>query len=153
MRESIGPHRSFDEYEIVALAVDGRLDQAKMLLDASTMLQADEKRRFHLMLAALTRDEGRIDALYEAVAADPGFDLSRQLIVAAWLGEKGQAAEIAQRIDAALLGHMGLLWATEYCFCGSPFPLEATPNFARRLQEAKLRWPPHSPLRFPAKSW
>lgn len=153
MREAVGPHRWFDEYEVIGLALGGQLDSAKALLDASTAMPAADKRRFGLMFAVLANDQERMNALRAAVAADPRHDLSRRLIVAAWFGEKESAGEIARRIDAAPLGHMGLLWATEYCFCGSPFPLEAAPNFSERLKEGNLPWPPKAPLKFPAKDW
>ncbi len=153
MRRSIGRHRWYDEYEFLAIVIEGKYDEAKTFLDASTAMPAADKRRFSLMLAALRKNNAEAANLRRAVAADPGFDLSRQMIVAAWFGERERAAEIAAKIDAAPLGHMGLLWATEYCFCGSPFPLEATPNFARQLREGDLPWPPKSPIGWPLKDW
>jgi hypothetical protein len=39
------------------------------------------------------------------------------------------------------------------CNCGAPFDLEATPNFARLIDEANLPWPPQSPIDWPLKGW
>ena len=40
-----------------------------------------------------------------------------------------------------------------WCACGAPFDLEYTPNFADKLAEAGLPWPPVSPISFPLKGW
>jgi len=37
--------------------------------------------------------------------------------------------------------------------CGKPFDLEATPNFARLIDDADLPWPPASPIEWPLKNW
>ena len=31
--------------------------------------------------------------------------------------------------------------------------LDATPNFAAKLNESNLPWPPASPMKFPLKDW
>ena len=47
-----------------------------------------------------------------------------------------------------------VLWGTAHWYqCGSPWELDATPNFAARLEEAKIAWLPKSPLSFPLKDW
>jgi hypothetical protein len=48
---------------------------------------------------------------------------------------------------------MSLMLATLWCYCGAPFDLEATPNFAAKLREGDLPWPPRSPIDFPLKDW
>ena len=40
-----------------------------------------------------------------------------------------------------------------WCNCGAPWDIEATPNFARLIEEAGFAWPPPSPIRFPLKTW
>ena len=47
-----------------------------------------------------------------------------------------------------------LLWYyLQWCGCGAPWDLEATPNFAAEVEEGDLPWPPRSPMSFPLKDW
>jgi hypothetical protein len=46
-----------------------------------------------------------------------------------------------------------LLIGTSMCFCGAPFDLDATPNFAVRLKETGAPWPPRKVIDFPLKTW
>lgn len=73
--------------------------------------------------------------------------------MAAWAGDRERAAEIAAQLDATPVGDKTLLWVTMDCLCGAPFPIEATPNFAKRLKEAGFAWPPMTLIRFPDKDW
>jgi len=56
-------------------------------------------------------------------------------------------------LDARFAGPFILAETVKGCFCGAPFDLEATPNFKKRIEEAGFNWPPHSPIKFPAKDW
>ena len=69
------------------------------------------------------------------------------------LGERARANEIAAKIDAQPLGFMLLLDMMDSCKCGMVFDLEATPRFARLVEEANLIWPPRSPINWPLKDW
>jgi adenylate cyclase len=69
------------------------------------------------------------------------------------MGNRDEANKVANRIDARFGGHYALLSAINYCMCGAPFDLEATPNFKKRIEEAGFTWPPVSPLKYPAKDW
>ena len=51
------------------------------------------------------------------------------------------------------VGSAVLARVTDWCRCGSPFDLEAVPNFARQVAEAGLDWPPPAIIRLPAKDW
>jgi adenylate cyclase len=55
--------------------------------------------------------------------------------------------------DAQPLGFLRLSNVVIGCDCGAPFDLEATPNFARFVDEAGLRWPPAQPIKWPLKNW
>jgi hypothetical protein len=47
-----------------------------------------------------------------------------------------------------------VLWQmANWCQCGSPWELESTPNFAAKIKEANVTWPPTTPLSFPLKNW
>jgi hypothetical protein len=47
-----------------------------------------------------------------------------------------------------------VLWQlAQWCQCGSPWDLEVTPNFAAKIEEANMTWPPVTPLSYPLKDW
>jgi adenylate cyclase len=83
----------------------------------------------------------------------PGIQLVDQLIAAAVLGNRTDANRIAADIDARAGGNLVLIDAVTSCFCGTPFDLDATPNFKARIEEAGFSWPPASPITYPAKYW
>jgi len=56
-------------------------------------------------------------------------------------------------MDAKPLGFLNLFISIENCSCGAPFDLEATPTFARLIDEAELAWPPARPIEWPLKDW
>lgn len=79
-------------------------------------------------------------------------DLSR-LLVAAMLGERRQANELAGTMDARLVGPFSLAVAVYQCLCGAPFEIDSTPNFKARIEEAGFPWPPPTRVHYPAKDW
>ena len=74
-------------------------------------------------------------------------------IVLAWTGQREAANEVAVKMDENVFGAQALLLTTYWCMCGAPFDLEATPNFAAKLEESGLPWPPPSPIKWPLKDW
>ena len=71
----------------------------------------------------------------------------------AWSGDRDNANQRAAEIDSHPFGSQSLLLVTYWCACGAPWDLEATPNFAARVEEAGIPWPPVSPITFPMKDW
>jgi adenylate cyclase len=57
-------------------------------------------------------------------------------------GNRQAANEAAAWFDAIPAGQLMLAGAVMECMCGAPFDLEATPVFAKRLEEAGFPWPP-----------
>ena len=105
-----------------------------------------------MMLAAAQGDADQARALLDALLADygeeadwPGFH--------AMIGDRENANRTAAGIDAEPLGFLMLADLASNCSCGAPFDLEATPNFARLVEEADLMWPPRSPVEWPLKGW
>ncbi len=104
---------------------------------------------------------------YEALAGDPelAWQLAEEhrsavdaddwssLIVAAIVGNREIANELAARIDARPGSSLALSAAVFQCFCGAPFDLEATPNYRARIEEAGFAWPPDKPIDYPTKDW
>ncbi len=83
----------------------------------------------------------------------PDADDWSSLMVAAVVGNRERANEIAARIDGHLGGPIVFSWAILNCFCGVLFDLEATPNYKARIEEAGFPWPPPKRIDYPTKTW
>jgi hypothetical protein len=68
-------------------------------------------------------------------------------------GKREEANTLAAKIDKHYFGLATLVQITEWCGCGAPFDLAATPNFAAKLEESGLTWPPQTAMEFPLKDW
>lgn len=97
-------------------------------------------------LEARRGDAAALDPYYAELVAEGDWSA---LIVNAIAGRREEANAIAARIDARPLGSVTLLDISMGCGCGAPFDLEATPNFAARLENSGLAWPPPADLGFP----
>jgi len=69
------------------------------------------------------------------------------------VGAREEANRRAAEVDAHPFGHLRLMLVPGTCYCGAPWDLEYTPNFAKLLEEANLPWPPASPINWPLKDW
>ena len=83
----------------------------------------------------------------------PDVDDLSSLVVAAVVGDREWANEIAARIDAHPGSAVVFSIAVLSCFCGAPFDLEATPNYKARIEEAGFPWPPPKRIDYPTKTW
>lgn len=77
-------------------------------------------------------------------------ELGNFMFLAAASGQRHLSSEYVARMDERPLGHHGLIGFVLFCMCGAPWDIEATPNFAARLEEANFPWPPFGSDRFPA---
>jgi hypothetical protein len=75
------------------------------------------------------------------------------MVATAMAGQHEQANAIAAEIDSEPYGYLKLMRSIHDCMCGAPFDLESTPDFAERIAEAELSWPPLSPIDWPLKDW
>ena len=75
------------------------------------------------------------------------------LPLAAAVGDRERANEIAARADAQPGGIILISGVVLICFCGAPFDLEFTPNYKARIEEAGFPWPPPKRIDYPAKTW
>jgi hypothetical protein len=103
----------------------------------------------------LAANQGDLAASQRALA---GFDDNfEKLFIAlpayAWVGQRDDANRVAARYDAHPWGPWHLWQAAHWCGCGSPWDLEATPNFARMLEVNEVPWPPVSESQYPLKDW
>ena len=71
----------------------------------------------------------------------------------AWIGNREAVNIEAAEIDQYPTGTTALWQLVHWCQCGAPWDLEATPNFAARIAEANVTWPPVTPLQYPLKDW
>ena len=85
--------------------------------------------------------------------SDGALDFSLTTSIAAQLGDRETVNHRAAELDALPFGHLGLMLIPDVCFCGAPWDIEVTPNFARMLEDANLPWPPASPINWPLKDW
>ncbi|MCH7822112.1 MAG: hypothetical protein IIA07_08850 [Proteobacteria bacterium] len=97
-------------------------------------------------------DEVAARALLDEIIGEYGDDVM-PVMRFAMLGDRERANQRAAVWDARPLGILNLLITTGACSCGAPFDLEATPNFARLIEEAELPWPPPRPIEWPLKDW
>jgi TolB-like protein len=132
-----------------ALIAAGQFDDAKRFIDREFR---DDRRLFQYetRLASARGDAGEANRLLEAYGSR--LD-DTDLLVPGPSGRRDLANEMAHRIDAQPYGYLRLMTAVMTCYCGAPFDLEVTPDFARRLEEAELPWPPASPIDWPLKDW
>jgi adenylate cyclase len=71
----------------------------------------------------------------------------------AMLGEREAANAVAAQLDTLADSLNDLIAITAACRCGALWDLEATPNFARRIEEAEFPWPPPGTGDYPLKDW
>lgn len=70
-------------------------------------------------------------------------------VAAALSGSRAEADRRAAALDARPAGGLLLAVVITECQCGTPFDLDATPNFKARLAESGLRWPPPQTIAYP----
>ena len=116
-------------------------------------IQDDNMARvFQVMISAHRGDTDRLAARLENLD-DIEKDRFFWLAANAWIGNREVANGLAAEVDVHFFGSMLLWQVVHWCQCGAPFDLEATPNFAAKVAEANLAWPPSTPLEFPFKDW
>jgi hypothetical protein len=136
-----------------ALMALGRADEALALAPQVTGDLSFYGMSAETMPLACSGDiEGAREAM-EQWQAKHGRTLENELTIHAAIGDRVRANELAAEMDARPGGAMQLLTIANYCACGAPFDLEATPNFNARVRESGIPWPPQTHIRFPAKDW
>jgi len=106
-----------------------------------------------ILLEALAGDPAVARQMAEEYWSKPDADDWSSLMVAAVVGDRERANEIAARIDGYPGSAVVFGWAIRDCFCGAPFDLEATPNYKARIEEAGFPWPPPKRIDYPTKTW
>ena len=98
---------------------------------------------------------GRTDEARQVLASLPedSLDVRWRLIMHAALGERDAANAEAAALDARAGGPVELVRTVNFCECGAPFDLDATPRLKARVESAGFPWPPEPLIRYPAKDW
>jgi tetratricopeptide (TPR) repeat protein len=130
-----------DLHEEARKAIDDRIEQDDIAL------------AFKLLVVAHEGDQARFDQLHEEFISDNSYGHYWTILVAAWGGYREEANRFAAKVDQHHFGTVTLTQITQWCGCGAPFDLEATPNFAAKLEEGNLTWPPQETMDFPLKDW
>jgi tetratricopeptide (TPR) repeat protein len=143
------PHTRIKEALINAFISAGHFDDAEAYINSEFR---DARRVFQtrMALAAARGDAREVARLLESYG--PSIE-DTDLAGMAASGNRDLANEMAGRVDTQPYGYLRLMTAVMTCYCGAPFDLEATPDFARRIDEGGLPWPPGSPTKWPLKDW
>jgi hypothetical protein len=154
----LGPTLVVSIYRTKALIALGRFDEARTQAESIKNRSARVEALEALILAAEGKPELAKQHVSLWFAEYPGrlrrvSSESVALQLAAATGQRQLANELASQLDGLPAGVMSLMSTVNHCLCGAPFDIEATPNFRARVQEARLSWPPPSPIRYPAKNW
>ena len=135
-----------------ALLANGLSDEARALFDNTPMDDVGSLLTAAL-LAGHAGDKEKIDLISRQIW-DRGTDGNFWgLIVAAWAGDREESNRLAAKIDEHHFGAPTLAQIANWCSCGAPWDLEVTPNFAAKIAEANVPWPPAADLEFPLKNW
>jgi len=134
-----------------SLIASGLHDEAQLEIE-NHIQAADMASVFQTMIAAHRGDRDRLDPILAEYLEQysGGF---YDLMVDAWSGRREKANRKAAEIDEHFFGGVVLWSIANWCHCGSPWDLEVTPNFAARIDEANLTWPPETILTYPLKDW
>ncbi len=144
-------HVRIREMLVVAMIAAGHFDDARRTIDQHIH---DDRRELSLRLR-LAAAQGNADEakqrLETLLARDD--ESAQTLVEIAIAGNRDLANQTAHEIDAKRYGYLRLGTAVTLCFCGAPFDLDATPNYARMIGDANFSWPPASPIDWPLKDW
>jgi TolB-like protein len=135
-----------------ALVAHGLHDEARKEIN-DRIQDVDVALAFKALVMAHEGDQVRFDQFYEAFKAENTTGDYWGTLVAAWGGHREEANRLAAQIDRHHFGPVTLTQITQWCACGAPFDLIATPNFAAKLKEGNLTWPPQTTMEFPLKDW
>jgi|GEM_PF-298385 len=134
-----------------ALLAKGRFEDADRVV--ITRLKSDlSAGTANMFIAAARGDRETTDRIYTDLQ-QYGDSTVWDMIHKAITGRHEMANAVAAELDKDPKNYLSFGIYTVWCACGAPFDLEYTPNFAAKIAEAGLPWPPVSPIDFPLKDW
>lgn len=130
----------------------GRIDDAEQVI--ATYIRTERvELGLRRAIAAVRGDAALAKELLTRIIDSQTQTTTGIITALATMGDHDAANRRAAEVDAHPFGHLRLMLVPGTCFCGAPWDLEYTPNFARLLEDAELRWPPASPIDWPLKDW
>jgi len=148
----VAPGSTLSTGLIRALVVNGLYEETDSAITTHLQLKQDVLQSRILRLAAMG-DREMSTRLQQELMKDPVRNTFWTSTYYAWTGDRENANRRAAEIDSQPFGSQSLLLTTLLCACGAPWDIEATPNFAARIEEAGMSWPPFSPINLPLKNW
>ena len=146
------PHIRIYQALFFAYLAASRFDEAASVIDRQ-IHRDNQSLPLRVMLSA-ARGDADLARTQLIDVIELGDDAVRPpLAQLAVTGDRAAANEMAAQLDALPNGHLVLMVIPTVCRCGAPFDLEATPNFAKLIEEAEFPWPPVSPINWPLKDW
>jgi len=135
-----------------SLVAHGLHDEARKEID--DRFEDDEVAlAFKALVVAHEGNQASFDEFYEEFKTVNTSGYYWGILVAAWGGHREEANHFAAIVDKHHFGPVTLTQVAQWCACGAPFDLDATPNFAAKLEEGGLTWPPQAVMEFPLKDW
>lgn len=144
-------HPLLEDGRYWALLADGQVNDPRTSGPGQTgsILLYDRQ----ILREALAGDPEVAQQMAEEYWSGPDTDARSSLVIAAVVGDRDRANQIASRIDPYPGSAVVLSLAVFTCFCGAPFDLEAAPNYKARIDEANFPWPPPKHIDYPSKTW
>lgn len=145
-------HRQVDWQLFMSYVAAGRFEDAAARIDRDIRGEALVLRARFILSAARGDAASTKSLLEKYLAADDSRDDLR-IENFAMAGDRDLANQTAAEVDSDPFGYLLLMYVPSDCMCGAPFDLDATPNFAKLLDDANLPWPPDFPIDWPLKDW
>jgi TolB-like protein len=145
-------HVRIQQQMVLALIAARRIDDAEQVI-ARDIREEFDKAQLQLAIEAARGNLERSRELIGRLSQMENDGTALALVGYARIGDRDAANRHAARLDAMPLGFILLMMMPAGCYCGAPWDLENTPNFARLLEDAELPWPPASPIKWPLKDW
>jgi TolB-like protein/tetratricopeptide (TPR) repeat protein len=142
-------HPFLDALIVKALLQQGRVNEALESAEAISSWAGDNA------VATVLAAKGEVAQARRMVdrivaEAGPWQEMYLTVLFAAVLGDRAAANEAAAWYDGLPGGPLMLSGMVLECLCGAPFDLSETPEFAARLAEAGVDWPPPVRIDYPA---
>jgi tetratricopeptide (TPR) repeat protein len=140
--------------ELVRALVANDLHEEARLEIVNRIHSKDLALALEALVFAHEGDQPAFDRVYKERREVSGDEeLFWSTIISAWGGHREEANRMAAIIDEHHFGSVTLTQMTQWCACGAPWDLEATPMFAAELAEGNLSWPPKPVMEYPLKGW
>ena len=142
------------DLELVRILVaNGLYDEAQRTIENHR-----EDEEFDWILRALVAvhsgdEPGYAEAVQQYQKTEGMADPFWMISLYAWGGQLDKANRIAAELDSHPYGSIALLNIVQWCACGAPWDIKATPVIGARIAEGNIPWPPQSPMEFALKTW